>query len=142
MADFYLWIKAVHVMAVIAWMAGLVYLPRLFVYHSRVMPGSETSELFRTMERKLYSLIMRPAMAVAWLAGIGLAWVGGVMPVWLVVKGIGVVSLTGYHELLGGYLRRFDRDERPASERFFRILNEVPTVLMIMIVIMVIVKPW
>ena len=142
MAEAYPWIKALHVMAVIAWMAGLFYLPRLFVYHRTVEAASEASELFKVMEGRLLRVIMAPAMGVAWVAGLIMVWQIGDFPVWLVVKILAVVALSVYHSVLKGYAVRFDRDERPRSERFFRVLNEVPTVLSIVIVIMVIVKPF
>jgi protoporphyrinogen IX oxidase len=142
MADAYPWIKALHVMAIIAWMAGLFYLPRLFVYHSRTAPGSESSETFKVMEDKLLRIIMRPAMIVSWLAGLGLVWILYDLPWWLVVKLAAVVGMTAVHEVLQGYAKRFARDERPRNEGYFRMLNEVPTVLMVIIVIMVIVKPF
>ncbi len=142
MADFYPWVKALHVMAVIAWMAGLFYLPRLFVYHCKVAAGSEASELFKVMEEKLLRVIMAPAMTVAWIAGLVLIWMIGDFPGWLIVKVLAVVALSVYHTVLKKHAMLFGRDERPKDERFYRILNEVPTVLMVIIVIMVIVKPF
>ncbi|KAF0231900.1 MAG: hypothetical protein FD175_461 [Beijerinckiaceae bacterium] len=138
-----LWIKALHVIAVISWMAGLLYLPRLFVYHAGEGVRSEASERFKVMERKLFRFIMRPAMTVAWITGLWLAWSsfafkGG----WLHAKLLFVVLLTVHHVFQGRWLREFDRDERQRSHRFFRFQNEVPTLLMIGIVIFVIVKPF
>lgn len=141
--DLYLWIKAVHVIAVIAWMAGMLYLPRLFVYHAESEPGSVQSETFKVMERRLYRAIINPAMVVAWAAGLWLAWKGfGFMGGWLHAKIALVVAMSGMHGYLGGAVRRFaeDRNQKPA--RHWRIVNEVPTVLMIAIVILVIVKPF
>lgn len=138
-----LWIKALHVIAIISWMAGLLYLPRLFVYHAVEPVGSEASERFKVMERRLMAAIMRPAMAVAWLSGLWLAWSsfrfqGG----WLHAKLLFVVLLSVHHEFQARWLRAFAGDQRPHSQRFFRIQNEVPTLLMIGIVVMVIVKPF
>ena len=140
----YLWIKALHVVAVIAWMAGLFYLPRLFVYHTRQVVGSENDALFQMMERRLMKAIMRPAGVVALLAGIatvvasGIAW----STPWLSAKLLGVVGLVVYHAMLERYLSSFARGERLKSEKFFRLINEVPTVLLIWIVILVVVKPF
>lgn len=141
--DAYAWIKALHVLAVISWMAGMLYLPRLFVYHAGVARGSETSETFKVMERRLLKAIMTPAMIVAWASGLYLAWRGGWLAAgWFHVKLVAVLALSAAHGFLAGQVRVFaeDRNERPA--RFFRIVNEVPTVLMLAIVAMVIVKPF
>lgn len=141
--DLYLWIKAVHVIAVIAWMAGMLYLPRLFVYHADAERGSVQSETFKLMERRLYRAIINPAMVIAWAAGLWLAWKGfAFQGGWLHAKIALVVAMSGMHGYLGGAVRRFaeDRNEKPA--RHWRIVNEVPTLLMIGIVILVIVKPF
>jgi putative membrane protein len=141
--DLYLWIKAVHVMAVISWMAGMLYLPRLFVYHADAERGSVQSETFKVMERRLYRAIINPAMIVTWAAGLWLAWKGFAFSGgWLHAKIALVLLMSGVHGYLGGAVRRFaeDRNEKPA--RHWRIVNEVPTVLMIAIVILVIVKPF
>ncbi|MCZ8310669.1 MAG: protoporphyrinogen oxidase HemJ [Magnetospirillum sp.] len=140
--DFYLWIKWLHVVAIIAWMAGLLYLPRLFVYHTQVAAGSPTSELFKTMERRLMKAIMTPAMVVAWLFG-GLMltaqdWTGG----WLHAKLAAVVAITIHHFLQEKWRRAFAVDRNLHPTRFFRIQNEVPTLLMLAIVLLVIVKPF
>lgn len=138
-----LWLKALHVMAVIAWFAGLFYLPRLFVYHAGAAPGSELSETLKVMERRLLRIIMNPAMIVVWVTGPWLAWLQGVYADgWLVAKAVLVVLLTVYHHLLGLWRKDFlaDRNERPA--RFYRLANEAPTVLLIAIVILVVVKPF
>jgi putative membrane protein len=138
----YLWIKALHVIAVISWMAALFYLPRLFVYHTGVGPGAQ-SELFKTMERRLTRYIMAPAMGVAWLAGLALIYFGDFHGAgWLHAKLALVVVLTAAHFYFGFAQRAFARDENHRTARFYRILNEVPTVLMIGIVILVIVKPF
>lgn len=139
----YDWIKAAHVVAVIAWMAGMLYLPRLFVYHADAAKGSETWETFKVMERRLLRAIINPAMTVAWVLGLWLAWRGfGFMGGWLHAKLAAVFLLSGVHGYLSSAVRRFaeDRNEKPA--RHWRIVNEVPTVLMIAIVILVIVKPF
>jgi putative membrane protein len=138
----FLWIKALHVIAIIAWMAALLYLPRLFVYHAAVGPGPQ-SELFKKMEQRLTRYIMAPAMGVAWLAGLALIHFGEYRGAgWLHAKLALVVLLTAAHFYLGYQTRVFGRDENRRDARFFRILNEVPTVLMIGIVILVIVKPF
>jgi protoporphyrinogen IX oxidase len=138
-----LWIKALHVVAVISWMAGLLYLPRLFVYHAVEPVGSEVSERLKVMERRLYRYIMTPAMAVAWLAGLWLAWSSfGFRGGWLHAKLLLVVVLSAHHEFQGRWMRAFARDARSHSQRFYRFQNEAPTLLMIGIVILVIVKPF
>lgn len=142
MPDLFAWLKVLHVVSVIAWMAGLFYLPRLFVYHTGVAVGSESSELFKVMERRLFLIIMRPAMAVAWLAGLGLVWLVWDWSGWMWVKGACAIVMTVVHEHLGGLVKAFGNDLRPKSESYFRVINEVPTVLMILIVTMVIVKPF
>jgi putative membrane protein len=142
----YLWIKALHVVAVISWMAGLLYLPRLFVYHCDADPGSASSETLKVMERRLMAAIMTPAMLVSWGLGLGLVAVLGLEVFrdgyWLTVKIALVIVLTGAHLLMIRHLRDFARDRNRHSQRYFRILNEVPTVLMIAIVVMVIVRPF
>jgi putative membrane protein len=142
MAEYYLWIKALHVIAVIAWMAGLFYLPRLFVYHSKAEISSELSDTFKIMERRLLRIIMTPAMIASWLFGLMLVHILGGFPGWLVVKLGAVLVLTAFHMLLARYVRRFGEDQRPKSERYFRIVNELPTVLLIVIVAMAVVKPF
>lgn len=138
----YLWVKALHVVALISWMAGLLYLPRLFVYHSQIGPGAQ-SELFKTMERRLSRYIMAPAMLVTWLAGLALIVLGDWRAAhWLHAKLALVVVLTAIHFYFGFTIRAFARDENRRPARFFRILNEVPTLLMVGIVILVVVKPF
>jgi putative membrane protein len=139
----YLWIKAIHLIGVIAWMAGMLYLPRLFVYHADSEAGSVQSETFKVMERRLYRAIINPAMIVTWVAGLWLAWRGFAFHGgWLHAKIALVLAMSGMHGYLGAALRRFaeDRNARPA--RHWRIVNEVPTVLMILIVGLVVVKPF
>ena len=138
----YLWIKAIHVIAIISWMAGLLYLPRLFVYHSAVGPGPQ-SETFKTMERRLLWIIMTPAMALAWIAGLILIVEGNLLhQAWLHAKLALVLALTGIHFYFAHLTRLFARDKNPHSQRFYRMFNEAPTLLMIGIVILVIVKPF
>jgi protoporphyrinogen IX oxidase len=139
----YLWIKAFHVIAIIAWMAGMLYLPRLFVYHSETQKGSIQSDTFKIMERRLLKAIINPAMIVAWVLGLILVWQGGwYASGWLHAKVLLVLILSGFHGFLSRLVKDFaaDRNARPA--RFYRMINEVPTVLMIGIVILVIVKPF
>ncbi len=139
------WVKALHVIAIIAWMAGLLYLPRLFVYHAGVAVGSEQSETFKIMERRLYFGIMTPAMIAAWIFGLWLAFGYGIVDFsqgWMHLKALMVVLLTGYQGMLGGLRRKFAADANVRSARFFRVINEVPTLMMIVIVIAVIVKPF
>ena len=138
----FLWIKAVHVIAVISWMAGLLYLPRLFVYHADVAVGSETSELFKVMERRLLKAIMVPAAVVTWILGLTLAVNGGVyLELWFQIKAVLVIGMTAVHLVLTHHKNRFAQDANRHPAKFFRILNEVPTLLMIAIVALVIVKP-
>ena len=139
----YLWLKAFHVIAIIAWMAGMLYLPRLFVYHSETPKGSIQSDTFKIMERRLLKAIINPAMIVTWVLGLYLVWDGGwYASGWLHAKVLLVLILSGFHGFLSRLVKDFaaDRNTRPA--RFYRMINEVPTVLMIGIVILVIVKPF
>lgn len=144
MTEWFLWLKAVHIISLVAWMAGLFYLPRLFVYHCDVSPGSEASKLFKVMERRLMTAIMRPAAAASLLSGV-LLFIAGrfeFLQVWVLGKLAAVFLLCVYHSALEGYLRRFAGDERVRDARFFRVLNEVPTLLLIIIVIFIVVKPF
>jgi len=139
----YEWLKAFHVIAVIAWMAGMLYLPRLFVYHCDAEPGSKQSETFKVMEQRLLSVIIRPAMGVTWLLGLWLAYDSGFYRAgWFHAKLALVIVLSG----LGGFLARcakdFADDKNRRSAKFYRIINEVPAVLMVLMVILVIVKPF
>ncbi|MBN9584123.1 MAG: TIGR00701 family protein [Afipia sp. 62-7] len=139
----YDWIKALHVIAVISWMAGMLYLPRLFVYHCDAEIGSKQSETFKVMERRLLKAIINPAMIVTWLAGLWLVWQGGWhMAHWFQLKFLLVLIMSGVHGFLVGRVRDFALDRNTRSQKFYRIINEVPTVLMIAIVILVIVKPF
>lgn len=139
----YEWIKALHVLAVISWMAGLLYLPRLFVYHSTAINGSDSSKTFKVMERRLLKAIMTPAMIVAWITGLYIAWLVDYFRVgWFHGKLLLVIAMSAVHGLLAVHVKRFARDENIKASRYFRILNEVPTLLMVGIVILVIVKPF
>ncbi len=141
--DFILYVKAFHVVAVMSWMAGLLYLPRLFIYHADAAPGSQQSETFKMMERRLLKVIMNPAMMVTWLLGLYLAWdLYGFQGGWLHAKIAMVVALTGVHMLFSRAVRDLAADRPRRSARYWRVWNEAPTVLMIAIVILVIVKPF
>jgi protoporphyrinogen IX oxidase len=144
LADAYPWTKALHVMAVIAWMAGLFYLPRLFVYHAEVVEtGSPTDRMFQTMERRLLRAIMNPAMIATWVFGLALVFTPGIVDwsqVWPWVKAAGVVAMTVFHMWLARQRRHFVAGQNRVSGRGFRMMNEVPTVLMVAIVLAVIVK--
>ncbi|MEA2933473.1 MAG: protoporphyrinogen oxidase [Variibacter sp.] len=142
-AGLYLWLKAAHVIAVIAWMAGMLYLPRLFVYHAEAGPGSPQSETFKVMERRLLKAIINPAMIATWVLGLWLAWSGGWLASgWLHAKLAAVLALSGLHGFYTGAVRAFAEDRNTRSPRFWRVMNEAPAVLMVAIVILVIVKPW
>jgi protoporphyrinogen IX oxidase len=143
MTDLALWLKALHIMAFAAWMAGLWYLPRLFVYHSQVAPGSEASEKYKVMERRLLRGITTPAMVATLLFGISLGVVQGQWTEgWLHVKTVLVLLLVASHGGMVRFVKAFAADRRPASERWFRWFNEVPTVLFIAIVILAVFQPF
>ena len=139
----YLTFKALHLIAVISWMAGLLYLPRIFVYHA-LTNNDEVRGTFKIMERRLFLYIMNPAMILSWLFGIILIWINGIESfayLWLQLKILSVVILTIYHEYLGKCMRSLKSKENSKSSRFFRIINEIPTVLLIFIVFIVVFKP-
>jgi len=139
----YLWIKAAHIFAVISWMAGMLYLPRLFVYHSASEPGSEQSETFKVMERRLLRIIVNPAMVATWVLGLWLSWVTGAYASgWLHAKLVLVVAMSGLHGMLSRWTRDFAADRNRHSQRFYRIINEIPAILLIGIVILAVVKPF
>ena len=139
----YLWLKAFHIIAVIAWMAGMLYLPRLFVYHLETAPGSAESERFKLMERRLLRVIVNPSMIAVWILGLTLAYLSrAYLEGWLQAKFAFVVVLSGLHGLFAGMVKCFARDERRYSARFCRIVNEVPAALMVAIVILAVVKPF
>jgi putative membrane protein len=139
----YPWIKALHVIAVISWMAGMLYLPRLFVYHCEAEIGSKQSETFKIMERRLLKAIINPAMIVTWLAGLYLAWSAHWFSAgWFHGKLVLVLAMSAVHGFFARCVRDFAADRNVRSQKFYRIINEVPTILMIGIVILVIVKPF
>jgi protoporphyrinogen IX oxidase len=139
----YPWLKAFHVMAVISWMAGMLYLPRLFVYHCGAERGSRQSETFKVMERRLLRGIVNPAMVVSWVLGLWMVYDGGwISAHWLQLKLVLVVVLSGVHGMLARWTTDFATDQNRHSERFYRIMNEVPAVLMVGIVIMAVIKPF
>ncbi|KAB2920120.1 MAG: protoporphyrinogen oxidase HemJ [Hyphomicrobiaceae bacterium] len=138
-----LWLKALHIIAVISWMAGLLYLPRLFVYHCEAEVGSKQSETFKVMEHRLLRYIMNPAMVVVWVTGPLLAWQQGMLyDRWLIAKFAFVIVLTGFHHALGYWRKDFLADRNGRSPGFYRAMNEVPTLAMIGIVVLVVVKPF
>ncbi|MEM7633840.1 MAG: protoporphyrinogen oxidase HemJ [Pseudomonadota bacterium] len=141
----YEWVKVVHLLAVISWMAGLLYLPRLMVYHADAGAGGELSETLKVMERRLLKAIMTPAMIVSWIFGIWLGAIQGLwseLPFWFVLKIILVLAMSGAHFWLAAQVRIFAADANVKSARAFRFINEVPTLLMIGIVCLVVVKPF
>tara|TARA_B100000900_G_scaffold330285_1_gene290797 strand:- start:236 stop:670 length:435 start_codon:yes stop_codon:yes gene_type:complete len=142
--NIYLTYKALHLIAVISWMAGLLYLPRIFVYHTENQSDKNTSNVFKTMERKLYFYIMTPAMIISWIFGlllIGSIGFEQLSTYWLKAKLALVILLTVYHFYLGYFLKKFEIDLNTKSSKFFRIFNEVPTILLILIIFIVVFKP-
>jgi protoporphyrinogen IX oxidase len=143
MTGLYLWLKAFHIIAIIAWMAGMLYLPRLFVYHSVAEKSSVQSETFKVMERRLLRAIINPAMIATWVLGLWLAWSGNWLTApWLHAKVLLVLVLSGFHGMLARWTKDFAADRNRHSQKFFRIMNEVPTLLMIAIVLLVVLKPF
>lgn len=148
MAEFlmmnYEWLRALHIIAIISWMAAMLYLPRLYVYHADAPVGGEVSEQLKIMEAKLLKIIMNPAMIASWILGLSMLAAnpalleGG----WMHAKLTCVILMSGFHGVLSAHRKKFSRDERPKPAKFYRILNEVPTVLMIIIVIMAVVQPF
>ncbi len=141
--NLYLLFKSLHLVAVISWMAGLLYLPRIFVYHAEATHESQKS-VFKTMEKKLYNYIMMPAMLLSWLFGIILVHILGFsvfLELWMQIKIVLVSVLTFYHFLLGSYLHNFATNDNQKSSKFFRIINEVPTLILIVVVFVVVFKP-
>ena len=139
----YLWLKAFHIIAVIAWMAGMLYLPRLFVYHADVPAGSPQSETFKVMERRLLRAIINPAMGATWLLGLALVWLGGwhTAP-WMWAKFVLVIAMSALHGRFVGHWRDFEADRNRHSAKYYRVINEVVTVLLIGIVLLVVLKPF
>ena len=142
--NYYLLFKSLHLISVISWMAGLLYLPRIFVYHSQNIDEIKTSEIFKVMERKLYFYIMTPAMSLSWLFGLLLIHSAGFEQLgetWMVLKIVFVLLLTLYHFYLGKILNQFNINQNKRSHKFYRYINEIPTILLILIVFVVIFKP-
>ena len=142
--NFYLLLKALHLISVISWMAGLLYLPRIFVYHSETVKIESQNETFKIMEKKLYNYIMMPAMILTWLFGLGLIHILGFSifsELWMQIKGILILLLTHYHFYLGKCVKLFASNFNSKSSKFYRIINEVPTVLLIIIIFVVVFKP-
>ena len=142
--NYYLLFKSLHLIAVISWMAGLLYLPRIFVYHVENSEKKETTEIFEIMEKRLYYYIMRPAMILSWLFGIILIYISGIdifSQLWLHIKLGLVILLTIYHEFLGICLKSLRLNTNTKTSKFFRIINEVPTIILIFIIFIVIFKP-
>jgi putative membrane protein len=141
--NLYLALKALHIIAVISWMVGLLYLPRLFVYHVE-NNNSESTRVFKVMERRLMKIIMNPAMIVTWLTGLSILWVQGfntIFSLWLLIKFLFVIILSGYHGFLSKCLKDFALDRNTKTSKFFRFINEIPTIILIIIVFLVIFKP-
>ena len=136
-----LWIKVIHIISVISWMVGLLYLPRLFVYHSENITNKDITSTFKIMEYRLYRFIMNPAMMVVWLSGLVLLYDNGI-ETWLSIKFLLVLLMTSFHIFLKRCINNFEQESNQYSSKFFRIINEIPTVLMIFIVILVVLKPW
>ena len=142
--NFYLLFKSLHLIAVISWMAGLLYLPRIFVYHAENLKKKEVTDIFETMERRLYFYIMRPAMITTWLFGVALIYINGLdifSQLWMHIKLALVIFLTIYHEYLGICLKSLKLKTNTKTSKFFRIINEVPTIILILIIFIVIFKP-
>ena len=142
--NFYLLFKSLHLISVIYWMAGLLYLPRIFVYHAENSSEKKTSEIFKIMERKLFFYIMTPAMILSWIFGVILIHSIGFQQIghtWMILKIIFVITLTFYHFYLGKILSQFKLDQNIHSHKFYRIINEIPTILLILIVFVVVFKP-
>ena len=145
MSEYYEWIRAGHIITVIFWMAGMLYLPRLYIYHSDAKPGGELDETLKLQERRLLRIIINPAMIMAFIFGIMLIYIRRdvfATDAWIYVKLAGVFVLFWMHGLLAGDRKKFERGERPRSQKFYRIINEVPALLTIVIVIMAIIEPF
>ncbi|HWA48681.1 MAG TPA: protoporphyrinogen oxidase HemJ [Dongiaceae bacterium] len=141
--DLYSWLKALHIISVIAWMAGMLYLPRLYVYHCAAKPGSELSETFKVMERRLMRAIINPAMTATFVFGLWMAWLGELWTQpWFVCKIVLVLGMSALHGFLSRWRKDFAADANKHSARFYRFMNEVPTLLLIGIVLLVVLKPF
>ena len=142
--NLYLIIKSLHLIAVVSWMAGLLYLPRIFVYHVENFEKKDVTDIFEIMEKRLYNFIMRPAMLFSWIFGIILIYLNGLdvlSTFWMQIKLLLVIILSGYHEFLGKCINHLKNRTNTKTSKFYRYLNEVPTVLLILIVFVVIIKP-
>jgi len=143
MGDLYLWLKSLHIFMVIAWMAGMLYLPRLFVYHADAAVGSKESETFKVMERRLLRGIMNPAMIVVWVVGLWMAVSGGWMVAgWMHAKLALVLVMSAVHGLYSKWRKDFEADRNTRSASYYRIWNEVPAVILIAIIVLVVIKPF
>ncbi len=144
MEEYFLWYKAIHVISVISWMAAMLYMPRLFVYHATAQKGSELDLTFQVMEKRLQQVIMTPAMVLTYFFGVLTAYVYGIeaLGAWFHVKMLVVLLLSGFHGMLSKWRKSFIKGENKYSAKFYRIMNEVPTFLMIIAVIMVVIKPF
>ena len=146
LADWYLWIKAFHIIFVVTWMAGIFYLPRLYVYHCQVKPGSEQDKMFQGMERKLLKVIMNPSLILVWILGplLVLTPQAGVefSQFWVWIKFAGIIGLTEFHQALGRWRKAFEAGKNNKSEKFYRKINEIPAVLLVIIIVMVVVRPF
>lgn len=141
--DLYSWLRVFHLIAVISWMAGLVYLPRLFVYHANAETGSDQSETFKLMERRLLKLIMTPAMIIAWIFGLALAFhINAFVEIWFILKFALVFAMSGFHGFLAKSVKLFEKDANEIAASKWRLYNEVPTILMILIIVFVVIKPF
>ncbi len=144
MADYFMWYKAIHVICVISWMAAMFYMPRLFVYHTRAEVGSEMDKTFQQMEYKLLKIIMTPSMILTYFFGILIAYIYGfvALGIWFHIKMTAVLGLTIFHGILAKWRKGFINGTNKHSEKFYRLINEIPPILMIIAVVMVIVKPF
>ncbi len=144
MASYYLWFKAFHLVSAISWMLGLLYLPRLYVYHTKVVVGSETDKMFQLMEGRLLRIIMNPAMISTYILGIINTYIYGLMALgtWFHIKMTAVFGITIFHSLLARWRKNFINGKNNHSEKFYRTVNEIPTLFMIIAIIMVVVKPF
>tara|TARA_R110000868_G_scaffold218576_1_gene468968 strand:- start:113046 stop:113480 length:435 start_codon:yes stop_codon:yes gene_type:complete len=137
-------IKSLHIIAIICWFAGLFYLPRLFVYHTMAEPKSSESTMLKTMERKLYRYIMQPSMVFTWVFGLWLVFLTPewMQEGWMHTKLLFVVALTGFHHICGVYVKKFANNSNLKSEKYFRIFNEIPTIILIIVIFLVVLKPF
>lgn len=144
MSEYYEWIKVLHIVSMVAWMVGLFYLPRIFVYHSSVKIGSEADEIFKLMELRLLRIIMNPAMIFTFVFGVALAYIYGLkaLGIWFHIKMLCVLMLASFHGFLAKCRKDFFLGKNIRTEKFYRIINEIPTILLIVSVIMVVIKPF